>query len=59
MISILITLLVLAVIAYVVYLVIEMLPFPQPLKTIVYIIFSLIVILYLLNFFGIYHSALK
>ncbi len=59
MITLLITLLVVAVIVYVVKLILDMLPLPAPAKTTVYIIFALIVILYLLNMFGIYHSSLK
>lgn len=59
MISILISLLILCVVVYVIKLILDMLPLPSPAKTIVYIVFSLIVILYLLNMFGIYHVALK
>ncbi len=59
MISTLITLLVVAVIVYVVKLILDELPLPAPAKTIVYIIFALIVVLYLLNMFGIYSTHLK
>ncbi len=59
MITLLITLLVVAVVVYVVKLILDMLPLPSPAKTIVYIIFALIVILYLLNMFHIYSTPLK
>jgi predicted membrane channel-forming protein YqfA (hemolysin III family) len=59
MITLLVTLLVVAVIVYIVKLILDMLPLPSPAKTIVYIIFALIVILYLLNFFGLYSTPLK
>jgi len=59
MISLLITLLIVAVIVYVVKIILDLLPLPVPAKTIVYIIFALIVVVYLLNMFGIYSTPLK
>ena len=54
MIEILITLLVAAVLIYVVNLIVGMLNLPSQVKTIVYIIIGLVVIVWLLKFFGIY-----
>lgn len=59
MLSLLITLFIAAVVIYVVKLILDMLPLPAPAKTIVYIIFALIVIVYLLDLFGIYHATLR
>lgn len=55
MIAILITLLIAAVIIYVVYLIIGMITLPAPIKNIVYIIVGLIILLWLLQYFNIYH----
>ena len=52
MISILISILVLAVIAYAVYVVINFIPVPEPIKTIVWLIFGLIVLIKLLALVG-------
>jgi hypothetical protein len=51
MISLLITLLVVCVIAYVVKIILDMLNLPPPIKTILYLIFALVVIVYLVNLF--------
>lgn len=59
LISLLVTLLVVAVLVYVVQLIIGMLNLPAPAKTILYIIVALIVIVYLLNLFGVTALALK
>ncbi len=59
LISLLVTLLIVAVIVYVIKIILDLLPLPAPAKTIVYIIFALIVIVYLLNLFGIAPLALK
>lgn len=58
MLSILVSLLILAVIAYVAYLILNMIPLPEPLKTIVLIIFSLIILVRLLDVTGVYHLTL-
>lgn len=55
MIEMLVGLLVLALIVYVVHVIIGMLNLPAQAKTIVYIIVAIIVLLYLLNFFGLYN----
>lgn len=57
MIELLIGLLVLVVIIYVANLVIGMLNLPAQIKQIVYIIMALIVLFFMLDFFGIYHLA--
>jgi hypothetical protein len=57
MIELLVGLLVLVVIIYVANLVIGMLNLPAQIKQIVYIIMALIVLFFMLDFFGIYHLA--
>jgi len=54
MIELLITLLILAIVVYVVYLIIGMLNLPAPIKTIVYLIAGLIVLLVLLDRLGLF-----
>lgn len=54
MMEILITLLVVAVIIYVLYLILGMVNLPAPIKNIVYIVVALIILLWLLDFFGLY-----
>jgi len=56
MISFLITLLLVAVVVYVVHLVIGMLALPPQVKTIAYLIIGIIVLFWLLNYFGIYST---
>lgn len=55
MISLLITLLIGAIIIYVVYLIVGMLSLPQPIKNIVFLIIGVIVLVWLLQTFGLYH----
>lgn len=55
MLEVLITLLLAAIVIYVVYLIIGMISLPPQIKTIVYLIVGLIILFYLLDFFGIYH----
>jgi len=57
MIELLLGLLVLVIIIYVANLVIGMLNLPAQIKQIVYIIMALIVLFFMLDFFGIYHLA--
>jgi len=57
MIELLVGLLVLVIIIYVANLVIGMLNLPAQIKQIVYIIMAVIVLFYLLDFFGLYHLA--
>lgn len=52
MIELLISLIVIGVLAYCVYLLINFLPLPAPIKTIVLILFSLIVLLAIAGLFG-------
>lgn len=54
LIHLLIGLLVLAIVIYVVYLVLGMLPFPQPVKTIISLILALGFLLVLLSYLGIF-----
>jgi uncharacterized membrane protein YuzA (DUF378 family) len=54
MIELLITLLLVAVAIYVINLIFGMIPLPPQAKTIAYIIIGLIVLFWLLSFFGIY-----
>jgi hypothetical protein len=53
MLSLLFTLLIVAVIVYVVYLIVGMINLPAPIKTIVYLIMGVIVLVYLASLFGI------
>lgn len=55
MISILVTLLIAAIVIYVVYLIVGMINLPAPIKNIVYLILGLIILLYLLSYFGLYN----
>jgi len=57
MIELLVGLLVLVIIIYIANLVIGMLNLPAQIKQIVYIIMAVIVLFYLLDFFGLYHFA--
>jgi len=52
MISLLITLLLVAVVVYIVYLILGMISLPDPIKKIIYLVVGLIVILWLLQYFG-------
>lgn len=54
MISLLVTLLLVCVLIYVVNLVVGMLNLPETIKKIVYIIIGLVVLFWLLDFFGLY-----
>ena len=54
MVELLVTLLILAIVVYVAFLIIGMLHLPQPILNIVYIIAALIVLLILLDKFGLY-----
>jgi hypothetical protein len=54
MISILVTLLLGAIVLYVVYLIVGMINLPAQIKNIVYIIIAVIVLLWLLQTFGLY-----
>jgi hypothetical protein len=56
MISMIVTLLLLGVLIYVVQLIVSMLALPSQVKTIVYIIIGVLVLLYLLNMFGLYNG---
>lgn len=55
MIELLITLILVAVVVYVINLIIGMLNLPPQVKTIAYLILGLIVLFWLLDFFGVYH----
>ncbi len=59
MISILVSLLIAAAVIYVVYMIIGMISLPAPMKNIVYIIVALIVLVWLLSFFGLYTPNLR
>ena len=52
MISLLITLLLVAVIVYIVYLILGMISLPDPIKKIIYLVVGLIIIIWLLQYFG-------
>lgn len=54
MISFLITLLIGAAVIYVVYLIVGMINLPAPIKNIVYIVVGLIILVWLLSYFGLY-----
>lgn len=54
MIELLVSLLIAAAIIYIVYLILGMIELPAPIKNIVYIILALIILLWLLKFFGLY-----
>jgi hypothetical protein len=53
-ISFLITLLIGAAVIYVVYLIVGMINLPAPIKNIVYIVVGLIILVWLLSYFGLY-----
>ena len=55
MISVLVTLLIAAIVIYVVYLILGMISLPAPIKNIVYLIIGLVILLYLLSYFGLYN----
>ena len=57
MIELLVGLLVLVIIIYIANLVIGMLNLPAQIKQIVYIIMAVIVLFFILDFFGLYHFA--
>ena len=57
MISILVALIVIAILAYAVYTVLGMLPIPQPIKTLIYLLVALIILLWVLDAAGIYHTT--
>jgi len=59
MISLLVTLIVIALIVYVVQLIIAQLALPATIKNIIYAVMGLIVLLYLLDLFGLYHFAAR
>lgn len=54
MISLLITLIVLAVLLYILRLLLPMLGLPEPLNTVIFLVFGLIVLLWLLSQLGIF-----
>lgn len=54
MIEVLVTLLIAAIVIYVIYLILGMVALPAPIKNIVYLIVGLIILLWLLNSFGLY-----
>lgn len=57
MIDVLITLLLVAVVIYVVNIIINLISLPAQVKQIVYIILGLVILFWLLDFFGIYDLA--
>jgi hypothetical protein len=59
MIEFLVTVLVLCIVLYVVYLILGMLHLPAPIMNIIYLIIGLIVIVWLLNYFGIWTGGLN
>jgi len=59
MINVLVSLLIAVAIIYVVYLIIGMVNLPPNIKNIVYIIVGLIVLVWLLQFFGLYSPSLR
>lgn len=59
MIELLITLLIMAIVIYVIYLVLGMINLPPPIKTIVYLIVGLILLVWLLDAAGLYHLNLR
>lgn len=59
MIEFLITVLILCIVIYVIYLVLGMIQLPAPIKTIVYLIVGLILLIAVLNYTGIYHLSLN
>lgn len=58
MIEFLITMLLLCVVIYVIYLVLNMIQLPAPIKTIVYLIVGLILLIMVLDYAGVYHLSL-
>lgn len=59
MIEMLLTLLVMAVVIYVIYLVLGMIQLPDQVKTIVYLIVGLVLLVWFLDFSGILHLDLN
>lgn len=59
MISLLVTLLLVCVVIYVINMIIGMLALPPQVKQIAYIILALVVLFWLLNFFGLYSLPLR
>ena len=57
-IAILVGLIVIAILAYAVYTVLNMLPIPQPIKTLIYLLVALIILVWVLDTAGIYHFPL-
>ena len=58
MISILITLLLVAAVVYILYLILGMITLPAPIKTIIYMVAGLIILIWLLQYFGLYQGGL-
>lgn len=58
LISFLVTLIVMGIVIYAVYLVLNMLPLPQPIKTLVYLVIAVIFLVMLLSATGISHGSL-
>lgn len=59
MIALLVGLLIAAAVVYVVYLIVGMINLPAPLKNIVYIIMAIIILVWLLSYFGLYSFPLR
>ena len=58
MVKTLVSLLVLCIVIYVIYLILNMIQLPAPIKTIVYLIVGLVLLVWLLRYFGIMDSGL-
>ena len=58
MIGIIVALAILIVVVWIVYSLINFIPMPAPLRTILYAILALIVLLEVLDFFGLYHMRM-
>lgn len=54
--GILLSLIVTAIIIYAVYLVLNMLPIPQPIKTLIWLVLAIIFLVMILNNTGLYHT---
>ena len=59
MISLLVGLLIQCVIIYVIYLILGIIALPAPIKNIVYLIVGLVILLWLLDSFGLYSFSLR
>jgi hypothetical protein len=57
LIGLLVTLVILCVVIYAVHIVVGMIALPQPIKTLIYLLIAVIVLLWMLDRFGIYHFA--